>query len=94
LDHGVTAGMEALPAGRRIYVTLQLVDGKAKNGAAVSATGKDHVRATGFLRDVSYSESPATFLRKARRFDWIHDRDQEVTVGRVATFVILKTRFG
>jgi len=72
------------------------VDGKTKDGAAVSASARDHVRATGFLRDVGYSESLATFLRKARRFDRIQDRDDELSLGRVATHVTVRTliRFG
>lgn len=39
----------------------------------------------GYLRDSSYSESLETFLRKAKKFDRIEDRDDDVRVGWVAT---------
>ncbi len=57
----------------------------------MSLSAKDKVRATGYLRDAAYSESLVTFLRKAKKFDRIEDRDDEVRVGRVATYVVANT---
>jgi hypothetical protein len=49
------------------------------------------VRVTGYLRDAPYSESLTTFLRKAKKFKRIEDRDDNVRVGRVATYVVVRT---
>ena len=80
-----------LPRRQAHYVTLQFTNGKTEDGAAVSLSAKDHVRVTGYLRDASYSESLSTFLRKAKQFDRIQDRDDDRRVGRVATYVVAKT---
>jgi hypothetical protein len=85
-----------LPKRKAHYLTLKFKDGKTRDGLPVSLSAKDHVRATGFLRDAPYSESLATFLRKAKKFDRIADMDDEVRVGRVATYVVVNefVRFG
>lgn len=85
-----------LPKRQAHYVTLQLVDGRTADGLPVSLNVKDHVRATGFLRDSAYAEPLDTFLRKAKQFDRIRDGDSEVHVGRVATYLAVQTliRFG
>jgi hypothetical protein len=80
-----------LPKRRAHYVTLQFVGGKTSDGSAVSLSARDHVRVTGYLRDSAYSESLATFLRKAKKIDRIEDRDDVVRVGRVATYVVVST---
>ena len=80
-----------LPKRQAHYVTVQFVAGKTGDGVAVSLSEKDHVRVTGYLRDASYSESLTTFLRKAKQFERIQDRDDERRVGRVATYVVVKT---
>jgi len=73
------------------YVTLKFANGKTDDGAPVSLSAKDHVRVTGYLGDASYSESLTTFLRKVKQFERIQDRDDERRVGRVATYVVVKT---
>ena len=85
-----------LPRRQAHYMTLQLVDGRTADGLPVSLNVKDHVRATGFLRDSAYSEPLDTFLRKAKQFERIRDGDSDVHVGRVATYVVVQTliRFG
>ena len=80
-----------LPRRQAHYVTLQFADGKTDDGVPVSLSAKDHIRATGYLRDASYSESLTTFLRKVKQFERIQDRDDERRVGRVATYVVVKT---
>jgi hypothetical protein len=80
-----------LPKRQAHYVTLQFTDGKTDDGVPVSLSAKDHIRATGYLRDASYSESLTTFLRKAKQFERIRDRDDERRVGRVATYIVVKT---
>jgi ABC-type branched-subunit amino acid transport system substrate-binding protein len=80
-----------LPKRQAHYVTLQFSDGKTADGAPVSISVKDHVRVTGYLRDAPYSESLTTFLRKAKKFKRIEDRDDNVRVGRVATYVVVRT---
>ncbi|NIM93330.1 MAG: hypothetical protein GTO18_06425 [Anaerolineales bacterium] len=79
-----------LPRRQAHYITLQFIDGKMNDSAPVSLSAKDHVRATGYLRDAAYSEALATFLRKAKKFDRIEDRDDEIRVGRVATYVVVR----
>jgi len=80
-----------LPKRQAHYVTLQFLDGKTADGIPVSLGDKDHVRVTGYLRDAAYSEAVSTFLRKAKQFDRIRERDQEIRVGRVATYVVAKS---
>jgi hypothetical protein len=80
-----------LPKRQAHYVTLQFLDGKTADGTPVSIGDKDHVRVTGYLRDAAYSEAVSTFLRKAKQFDRIKERDDEVRVGRAATYVVAKT---
>ena len=63
-------------------------EGKTADGLEVSLATKDRIRVGGYLRDSSYSESLETFLRKAKKFDRIEDRDDEARVGRVATYVV------
>ena len=79
------------PKRQAHYVTLQLIDGKTSDGGSVSLSAKDKVYASGFLRDSSFSESLQTFLRKAKKFDRIEDRDDDVYVGRVATYVVVES---
>ena len=85
-----------------VEVALNLIDGHplskhlrrqpaAEVLGVVSLSAKEHIHATGYLRDASYSESPTTSLRKAKQFDRIQDRDDERRVGRVATYVVVKT---
>ena len=80
-----------LPKRQAHYVTLQFLGGKTADGAPVSLGDKDHVRVTGYLRDAAYSEAVSTFLRKAKQFDRIRERDVEIRVGRVATYVVAKS---
>ncbi len=80
-----------LPRRQAHYVTLQFPGGRTADGAPVSLNVKDHIRVTGHLRDAAYSESLAKFLRRAKRFDRIQDGDEEVRVGRVATYVVVET---
>jgi len=81
-----------LPKRKAHYVTVRFPGGKTADGRAVSLSAKDHVRVSGFLRDDSYSESLRQFLLKAKLVERIdHETDDEVRVGRVATYVIAET---
>lgn len=80
-----------LPRRQAHYVTLQFEGGKTADGAPVSLADRDRVRVSGYLRDSAYSESLREFLRKARKVDRIADGDDDVRVGRVATYVVAGT---
>jgi hypothetical protein len=80
-----------LPKRQAHYATLQLVNGKTADGIAVSLGDRDHVRVSGFLRDAAYSESLRAFLRKAQKPGRILDGDDDVRVGRVATYVVARS---
>jgi len=88
LEPGENGGF---PKRKAHYITLQFVEGKTDDGGSVSLGSKDKVYATGYLRDSSFSESLQTFLRKAKKFDRIEDRDDDVYVGRVATYVVVES---
>jgi hypothetical protein len=77
-----------LPRRKAHYVTVIFKEGKTDDGHEVSLATKDRIRVGGYLRDSSYSESLETFLRKAKKFNRIEDRDDEARVGRVATYVV------
>jgi len=85
------ANGKQLPRRQAHYVTLQFLGGKTGDGTPVSLSEKDHVRVSGYLRDAAYSESLREFLRKARLIKRIEDGDDDVRVGRVATYVVAKT---
>jgi len=80
-----------LPRRQAHYVTLQFEGGKTADGVPVSLTDKDRVRVSGYLRDSAYSESLREFLRKAQKIDRIADGDDDVRVGRVATYVVVRS---
>ncbi len=80
-----------LPRRQAHYVTLQFEGGKTADGVPVSVTDKDRVRVSGYLRDSAYSESLREFLRKAQKVDRIADGDDDVRVGRVATYVVVRS---
>src|SRR3989304_1777574 len=63
----------------------------AAEGVPVSVTDKDRVRVSGYLRDSAYSESLREFLRKAQKIDRIADGDDDVRVGRVPTYVVVRS---
>jgi hypothetical protein len=79
-----------LPRRQAHYATLQCIGGKTADGAPVSLSDKDHVRVSGFLRDAAYSESLRDFLRKAHKIDRMANGDDDVRVGRVATYVVVQ----
>ena len=80
-----------LPRRQAHYVTLQFEGGKTGDGVPVSVTDKDRVRVSGYLRDSAYSESLREFLRKAQKIDRIADGDDDVRVGRVPTYVVVRS---
>lgn len=80
-----------LPRRQAHYVTLQFEGGRTADGIPVSLTDKDRVRASGYLRDSAYSESLREFLRKAQKVERIADGDDDVRVGRVATYVVVRS---
>lgn len=80
-----------LPRRQAHYATLQLVRGKTADGVPVSLADRDHVRIGGYLRDAAYSESLRDFLRKAQKVSRIAEGDDDVRVGRVATYVVVRS---
>ncbi len=78
-----------LPKRKASYASLMILGGKTADGNPVSLNTKDKVKVTGYIRDVSYSESLRDFLRKARLVKRIEDGDDDVRVGRTATYVIV-----
>lgn len=65
--------------------------GQPADGHPVSVTDRDRVRVSGYLRDAAYLESLREFLRKVQKIDRIEDGDDDVRVGRVATYVVVYT---
>jgi hypothetical protein len=80
-----------LPKCNARYMTPQFFEGKISDGTELSLNTMDHVRATFYLRNCPYLKSLTAFLRKARKIDFIKDRDGTVRVGRAATYVAVST---
>jgi len=80
-----------LPKRQAHYSSLMILGGKTADGNPVSLNTKDKVKVTGYIRDVSYSESLRDFLRKARLVKRIEDDDDDVRVGRTATYVVVES---
>lgn len=68
-----------------------ILGGKTADGIPVSLSPKDKIKVTGYIRDVSYSESLRDFLRKAKLVKRIDDGDDDVRVGRTATYVVVES---
>ena len=78
-----------LPKRKASYSSLMILGGKTADGIPVSLSAKDKIKVTGYIRDVSYSESLRDFLRKAKQVKRIEDGDDDVRVGRTATYVVV-----
>ena len=80
-----------LPRRQAHYVTLRFEGGKTAHGVPVSVTDKYRVLVSGYLRDSAYAESLRESLRKAQKIDGIADGDDDVRVGRVPTYVVVRS---
>lgn len=79
------------PKRKASYASRMILGGKTADGNPESLNTKDQVKVTGYIWNVSYSESPRDFLRKAREVKRIEDGDDDVRVGRTATYVVVES---
>lgn len=89
-------GNASLPRRKAHYVTIMLPDGKTSDGVAVSIGKKDRVRATGFIREVPYTETLRQIKVRAGIAEQVTGDDDALRLARVSTYVVAETlvRFG
>lgn len=68
-----------------------ILGGKTDDGVPVSLSAKDKIRITGYIREVSRSESLRDFLRKAKQIEPIEAGDDHIRVGRTATYGVVES---
>jgi len=79
------------PKRKASYASRMILGGKTADGNPVSLNTKDKVKVTGYIRDLSYSESLRDFLHKARLVKCIEYGDDDVRVGRTATYMVVES---
>lgn len=82
---------QAGPRRQASYVSLWLKQGRTADSQPVSLQPKDKILVTGYLRERVFPESLARILEKMKRGERRQPGDDELTVGRAVTYLVVET---